>query len=70
MIAGKISYLKVQIPNMKKYLLIAGIGLLTTAGVTATVLGTSKKKTDKDAGKKECPYKKHCCRASAATASY
>jgi len=54
---------------MKKYLLIAAVGLLTTAGVTATVLGTSKKKTNKDASKKECPYKKHCCRASA-TASY
>ena len=54
---------------MKKYLMIAGVALLTTAGVTATVLGTSKKKTTKDAGKKECPYKKHCTRSSS-TACY
>ncbi|MFL5771901.1 MAG: hypothetical protein ACJ75F_02005 [Flavisolibacter sp.] len=51
---------------MKKYLLIAAVGLLTTAGVTATVLGTSTKKTKKEPVRQECPYKKHCCLASAA----
>jgi hypothetical protein len=55
---------------MKKYLLIAAVGLLTTAGVTATVIGTSNKKVRKDASKKECPYKKHCCQASSSTACY
>jgi hypothetical protein len=54
---------------MKKNLLIAGVALLTTAGVAATVLGTSNKKTNKDASKKECPYKKHCTRSSG-TACY
>jgi hypothetical protein len=51
---------------MKKYLLIAGVAILTTAGVTATVLGTSKKKTIKDTDKKECPYKKMCSKSHTA----
>ena len=59
-----ILYLKVQFPDMKKNLLIAGVALLTTAGVAATVLGTSRKKTTKDTTKKECTYKKKCSRAS------
>lgn len=40
---------------MKKMVLIAALGLLTTAGVTAAVL--SNKKSEKKA-KKECVYKK------------
>ena len=48
---------------MKKILLIAGLGLVTTAGVTAAVLNNNKKKTTKDTGKKECIYKKHCTRS-------
>ena len=54
---------------MKKYLLIAAIGLLTTAGVTATVLSSSKKKETKEMKKevkketkKDCNYKKKCSR--------
>ncbi|HWJ91860.1 MAG TPA: hypothetical protein VNR87_12150 [Flavisolibacter sp.] len=51
---------------MKKYLLIAAVGLLTTAGVTATVIGSSKKKTTKHTVK-TCP---HRCVKSASTACY
>jgi len=47
---------------MKKYLLIAGTGLLITAGVTATALHTGKKKTTTDTSK-TCPYHK-CTKAS------
>ncbi|HEU4473043.1 MAG TPA: hypothetical protein VFR58_18255 [Flavisolibacter sp.] len=54
---------------MKKYILIAGLGLLTTAGVTATVLNSSKKRTAKNTSKKECTYKKEC-RKVATTACY
>jgi hypothetical protein len=54
---------------MKKILLIAGLGLATTAGVTAAVLSNGKKKATKDTAKKECTYKKHCTR-SAKTACY
>lgn len=43
---------------MKKNLLIAGVALLITAGVTATALNTGKKKTTKDTTKKECRYYK------------
>lgn len=52
---------------MKKNLLIAAVALLTTAGVTATVIGTTKKKnikdtTQKEVKKKECSkYKKSTC---------
>ncbi|MFL5742852.1 MAG: hypothetical protein ACJ75B_21715 [Flavisolibacter sp.] len=46
---------------MKKYLLIAGIGLLTAAGVTATVVGSSKKKTTQHTSK-SCTH--HCSKAS------
>jgi len=44
---------------MKKVLLIAGLGLATTVGVTAAVLnnGTKEKKAP---AKKECAYKKDC----------
>jgi hypothetical protein len=55
---------------MKKYLIIGAVGLLTAAGVTATVIGTSHKKTTKETSKKECPYKKHQCTRSASTACY
>ncbi|MGZ3837000.1 MAG: hypothetical protein ACXVMS_14230 [Flavisolibacter sp.] len=48
---------------MKKKLLIAGVALMTTAAVTATVLTTQHKKTEKDPGK--CIMKKsHCSKAS------
>ena len=50
---------------MKKKLLVAGVALLTTAAVTATVLNTNnhKKTIKKDTGK--CIMKKtHCTRAS------
>jgi hypothetical protein len=50
---------------MKKYLLIGGIGLLMTAGVTATVLNNSKKKTTTKQ-KKECCMYKMCTRAAKA----
>lgn len=44
---------------MKKYLLIAGAGLLLTAGVTATMVSTSgKKKTTTDISKKSTEKKK------------
>ena len=59
--------LKGQFPFMKKYLFIAAVGLLTTAGVTATVIGSSKKKTIKQSVKKTCPHK---CTKSASTACY
>lgn len=52
---------------MKKYLLIAGAGLLITAGVTATVLNTGKKKTTKDTSK-ECTY--HKAQKASKTACY
>jgi hypothetical protein len=45
---------------MKKIILIAGLGLLTTAGVTAAVLSNGKKKAVKSTTKKECTYKKEC----------
>jgi hypothetical protein len=48
---------------MKKYLLIAGLALVTTAGVTATVLNSSNKKKSKKV-KKECVYKKSCSKSS------
>jgi hypothetical protein len=48
---------------MKKYLLVASAGLLLTAGVTATVLNTGKKKTTKNTSKC-CMYKEHCMKAS------
>jgi hypothetical protein len=49
---------------MKKKLLVAGVALLTTAAVTATVLTNSHRKPTKDTGK--CTMKKatHCNRAS------
>lgn len=48
---------------MKKYVLIAGAGLLLTAGVTATVLSNSgKKKTPADTSKK-CTYSEKCKKA-------
>jgi hypothetical protein len=47
---------------MKKMILIAGLGLITTAGVTAAVLNNGKKKVTKDTAKKECVYKKQCSR--------
>jgi len=52
---------------MKKYLLIAGLGL-TTLGVTAAVLNNGKKKTTKDTSK--CCIEKKKCSRSAKTACY
>lgn len=47
--------------GMKKYVIIVAIGLLTTAGVTASVMGVNNKKTTKkETIKKECTYKKEC----------
>ena len=52
---------------MKKHLLIAGVALLTTAGVTAAVLSNGKKKdTTKDPSQKESTYKKKCTKARTA----
>jgi hypothetical protein len=52
---------------MKKYLLVAGAGLLITAGVTATALHTGKKKTTTNTSK-TCPY--HKCSKASSTACY
>jgi predicted small secreted protein len=53
---------------MKKYLLVAGLGLLTTVAVTATVLSTTepkkkavKKEVKKVEKKKECTRTKSNC---------
>lgn len=47
---------------MKRYVLIAGAGLLLTAGVTATMLSNKgKKKTTTDTSKKST-YEKKCTR--------
>ena len=43
---------------MKKIILIAGLGLLTTAGVTAAVLTNGKKKATT---KKECAKVRTAC---------
>jgi len=51
---------------MKKILLIAGLGLVTTAGVTAAVMSNNKKKESKDTEKKECVHKKSCSRSKTA----
>jgi hypothetical protein len=48
---------------MKKYLLIAAVGILTTAGVTATVLGSNKKKTTKQHTSKSCTHSSQCSKA-------
>ncbi|MFL5808909.1 MAG: hypothetical protein ACJ749_05265 [Flavisolibacter sp.] len=54
---------------MRKYILVATLGVLTTAAVTATMLGANHKKTTtKNTNKKECVHS-HCPRASA-TACY
>jgi hypothetical protein len=52
---------------MKKYILIAGAGLLITAGVTATALHNGKKKTTTNTSK-NCPY--HKCSKASNTACY
>jgi hypothetical protein len=54
---------------MKKYLLVGAVALLTTAGVTATVLGSKHKKTTKETNK-HCPYTKSQCSRAAKTACY
>jgi len=55
---------------MKKTILFVGIGLLTTAGVTAAVMNNSNRKKDcRDTEKKECTYKKKMC-TRAKTACY
>ena len=58
--------LNIQFPYMKKYLLIAIAGLLTTAVVTATVSGG--KKTTKKSSK--CSMKKMQSAKAANTACY
>jgi hypothetical protein len=58
---------------MKKYVLIAAAGLLTTAGVTAAMLEKSPKKVKTESvqkAKKDCPYKKCCSRMASSTACY
>ncbi|MGZ5190902.1 MAG: hypothetical protein ACXWCZ_07755 [Flavisolibacter sp.] len=54
---------------MKKYLIIAGLALVTAGGATAALLNnnTDKKKTKKET-KQNCIEKKQCSR-SAKTAS-
>jgi hypothetical protein len=52
---------------MKKYLLIAGAGLLLTAGVTATALHAGKKKATTNTSK-SCPH--HMCSKACKTACY
>ena len=42
---------------MKKNLLVGAVALLLAAGVTATVLNTNKKKTEREPAKKECTNK-------------
>ena len=59
-----------QFPYMKKYVLIAGAGLLLTAGVTATMLSNSgKKKTTTDTSKK-CTYSEKKCSKAYKTTCY
>ena len=45
---------------MKKIILFAGLGIMTTAGVTAAVLTNGSEKDKKVTKKKECVYKKSC----------
>jgi len=52
---------------MKKYILIAGLGLITAGGVTAAVLNTGKKKTTTKHTNKSCP---HQCSKSSKLACY
>ena len=52
---------------MKKNLLIAAVALLTTAGVTATVIGTTKKKTTKEDTQKKEVKKKECSKSKRST---
>jgi hypothetical protein len=52
---------------MKKYVLIAGLGLITAGGVTAAVLNNGKKTTTKHTSK-SCPY--HQCSKSSKLACY
>jgi hypothetical protein len=54
---------------MKKYMLAAGLGLLTTAAVTATVLNNHNKKTTKNTTK-SCTQKPHHCSKGATVACY
>ena len=56
-----------QFPYMKRYILVAAIGLLTTAGVTATVLSGKNKKTTKETSKDCSTYKSKCSKASKTT---
>lgn len=56
---------------MKKIILIAGLGLLTTAGVTAAVLSSNnKKKAAKDTEKKECVYKSKSTKTAKRSCSF
>ena len=53
---------------MKKYILIGSVAILATAGVAATVVGTTKKEVaGKPATKKECTIKKECSYKRACT---
>lgn len=49
---------------MKKKLLVAGVALLTTAAVTATVLNTNNKRPAKKETSKCVMKKTHCSKAS------
>jgi hypothetical protein len=53
---------------MKKYVLIAGLGLITAGGVTAAVLNNGNKKTTTKHTSKSCPY--HQCSKSSKLACY
>jgi hypothetical protein len=54
---------------MKKHLLAAGLGLLTTVAVTATVLNNHNKKTTKNTTK-SCTQMQHQCSKKATVACY
>jgi hypothetical protein len=47
---------------MKKYLLIAGLALITAGGATAALLNNSDKKTKKET-KENCIQKKQCSKS-------
>jgi hypothetical protein len=53
--------------SMKKYILVAAAGLLTTAAVTATVLHSGQKKAEVKKSIKHCPFQ---CSKSEKTACF
>jgi hypothetical protein len=48
---------------MKKYLLIAGLALITAGGATAALLNNSDKKKTKKETKENCIQKKQCSKS-------